>query len=235
MTTWWTRLALLSMVSFACQGGVPVVVESTFDQLIPGVEAKNIIAAPLPGWYQGQIGSRLFYVSADARFLLDGQIFDLNSQQNLTEAALNGVRQELLRGVDESTMVVFKAPKERYQITVFTDVDCGYCRKLHNSMAAYHDRGISVRYLAYPRAGMGSKTAQIMQSAWCADDRAGALTLAKQGLPIESIDCTNPVAQHYQLGNDLGVNGTPAILFDSGQLVPGFMAAPQLLKMLEKG
>ena len=101
-------------------------------------------------------------------------------------------------------------------------------------MAQYHQRGISVRYLAFPRAGMGSKTAKIMQSAWCSDDRGDALSRAKQGAKLPPAKCDNPVEEHYQLGNAVGVNGTPAIVFDSGKLVPGFVDADQLIQMLEQ-
>ncbi len=228
-------IVLVATTSRAQSTRIPAAVASTFNNLIPGVEAKKIKPAPVPGWYQGQVGSRIFYVNTDASFLLDGQIFDLKSQENLTDNALNEVRRELLAGVDEASMVIFKAPKQRYQITVFTDIDCGYCRKLHQSMAAYHRQGITVRYLAFPRAGMGSHTADVMAAVWCAKDRAKALTQAKQGKELAQRDCKNPVAEHYQLGNAMGVNGTPAIVFDSGKLIPGFVEAAQLRKMLAQG
>jgi len=234
MKTRWLHLLLSFVFSSACFGEVPEVVKNTLNQVIPGVSAKHIKPAPLPGWYQGQVGSRLLYVNADGTYLLDGQIFDLRNQENLTENALNSVRQELLASVDESTMIIFKAREERYQVTVFTDIDCGYCRKLHNTMKDYHDRGISVRYLAYPRAGIGSRTAKVMESAWCAEDRANALTQAKRGQKIEQLECKNPVEQHYELGNAMGVNGTPAILLDSGKMVPGFVDARRLIKVLEQ-
>ena len=229
----WLFVPLFFLVSLVSHGQVPVVIETTFNHLIPGVPAENIKEAPMPGWYQGQVGTRIFYLNAGATHLLDGQVFDIESRENLTENALNGARKQLLATLDPSSMVVFKAPNERHQITVFTDVDCGYCRKLHNSMADYHQRGITVRYLAYPRAGIGSKTGKIMQAAWCADDPKAALSSAKRGETIDSTDCDNPVAKHYQVGNAIGVNGTPAILFDSGKLVPGFVKAEQLLEMLE--
>lgn len=235
VTIRWSYLWLAFVISCSSHAEVPELVQTTFNRLVPGVAAINIEAAPIEGWYQGQVGSRLLYVNADASRLLDGQIFDLNSRENLTENALNSVRQQLMAAVDESSMIIFRAPEERYQVSVFTDVDCGYCRKLHNSMARYHQRGISVRYLAFPRAGMGSKTAKIMQSVWCSDDRGDALSRAKQGEKLTSGQCDDPVEEHYHLGNAVGVNGTPAIVFESGRLVPGFVDADQLMQMLDQG
>lgn len=235
MTIRWFSLLLLLAFTLPCKGEVPLAVKRVFSQLVPGEIGKNITEAPLPGWFQGQVGSRLFYVDSTGEFLLDGQVFNLKTRTNLTAIALNTFRQELLSGVDEASMVLFKAPDERYRVSVFTDVDCGYCRKLHNSMADYHRLGISVQYLAYPRAGMGTPTARIMESAWCADDPVKALTRAKQGKKIKQLECTNPIIDHYRLGNALGVKGTPAILLESGHLVPGFVEAPQLLQMLEQG
>ncbi|MDF1817289.1 MAG: DsbC family protein [Immundisolibacteraceae bacterium] len=230
----WSLVPLFCLVSVVCYGQIPVAVESTFNRLIPGVLAKNIKQAPMSGWYQGQVGSRIFYLNETATYLLDGHVFDVKNRENLTENALKGARRQLMATLDVSSMVVFEAPDERHQITVFTDVDCGYCRKLHNTLPDYHKRGITVRYLAYPRAGVNSKTGKIMQSAWCAENPGEALTDAKQGQRIDDVECENPVAEHYQVGNAIGVNGTPAILFDSGQLVPGFVKAGQLLKMLNE-
>ena len=235
MTTRRCSLLLLIMFTLPSMAEVPLAVKRVFNQLVPGEMGKNIAEAPLPGWFQGQVGSRIFYVDSTGEFLLDGQVFNLKTRTNLTNVALNSFRQELLTGVDEASMVLFKAPDERYRVSVFTDFDCGYCRKLHNHMADYHRLGISVQYLAYPRSGIGTRTARIMESAWCAEDPVKALTRAKQGKKIDQLECTNPVIDHYRLGNALGVKGTPAILLESGQLVPGFVEAPQLLQMLEQG
>ena len=227
-------IGLLLMSSGITASEVPALVKQRLNQTVDGYQATHIKQAPMPGWFQGQVGPRLFYISSDGRFLMEGHLFDWTTQQNLTAEALKQYRRGVIEGIDESSMITFKAPEERYVISVFTDIDCGYCRKLHANMGQYHKRGISVRYLAFPRAGIGSASYREMVSAWCADDPAAALTDAKQGQQIDALDCDSPVASHYQIGHDLGVNGTPALLLESGRMVPGFVDAPRLLELLEK-
>ena len=148
--------------------------------------------------------------------------------RNLTSVAeASGIAQVLDR-VDASDMVVFAPEEPKTHITVFTDVDCGYCRKLHSEVEQLNNLGIEVRYMAFPRGGMQSPAAQVMQSVWCADNRQQAMTSAKQGKTVEEVTCTNPVAQEYELGKQLGVQGTPAIFLANGVMIPGYQPAQQL-------
>ena len=228
-------ITMLCMMSSSLQADeIPWLVKERLNKTLEGYQASEIKLAPIPGWYQGQVGPRLLYISGDGRFLMDGQLIDLSARQNLTENALMQFRKGIIDGIDESTMISFQAPDERHVITVFTDIDCGYCRKLHAAMDNYHKLGISVRYLAYPRAGIGSGSYRLMESAWCAEDQAEALTNAKRGKQIDTLKCDSPVASHYQIGHDLGVTGTPAILLESGKLVPGFVDAKRLYELLER-
>ena len=233
------QLVLVTLVLLLAGGSsqadeIPWLVKQRLNATIEGYEATAIKQAPVPGWFQGQLGSRLLYISADARFLMDGQLIDLTTRQNLTQDTLKEYRKGVLDGIEEETMIVYAAPDQRHVITVFTDIDCGYCRKLHAAMDDYHKLGISVRYLAYPRAGIGSSSYRLLESAWCVDDQAMALTRAKQGQQIDALECDSPVASHYQIGHDLGVTGTPAILLDSGRMVPGFVDAPRLNELLKR-
>ena len=134
----------------------------------------------------------------------------------------------MLDRVDASDMVVFAPEEPKTHITVFTDVDCGYCRKLHSEVEQLNNLGIEVRYMAFPRGGMQSPAAQVMQSVWCADNRQQAMTSAKQGKTVEEKTCANPVAQEYELGKQLGVQGTPAIFLANGVMIPGYQPAQQL-------
>ncbi|MBL4623389.1 MAG: thioredoxin fold domain-containing protein [Immundisolibacteraceae bacterium] len=227
--------AMLCMLSGILNADeIPWLVKDRLNKSLEGYQATEITLAPIPGWYQGQVGPRLLYISADGRFLMDGQLIDLAARENLTENALMQFRRGVIDGVDQSSMITFNAPEQRHVITVFTDIDCGYCRKLHSAMDDYHKFGISVRYLAYPRAGIGSGSYRLMESAWCADDKASALTNAKRGKQIDSLTCDSPVASHYQIGHDLGVTGTPAILLESGKMLPGFVDAERLYELLER-
>ena len=132
-------------------------------------------------------------------------------------------------------MIVF-APegKPSYTITVFTDIDCGYCRKLHGEMAGYNAEGIKVQYLFYPRAGEGSPSFAKAVSVWCADDRRTALTDAKAGKSIPDKTCPNPVKEHLELGEKMGVSGTPAIVLENGEMVPGYIPPKRLAAMLKE-
>jgi len=161
----------------------------------------------------------------------------LNSVQidfgNLAEQDRVEKRQALMASVDVHDMVVFPAGGERKAIiNVFTDVDCGYCRKLHQEVPELNELGVEVRYLAYPRAGIGSRSYEKIVSAWCSDDRKGAITALKAGEEIPDSNCTNPVASQYELGHEVGVSGTPAIVLEDGRLLPGYMPADQLVQAI---
>lgn len=200
-----------------------------------GVEPGQIREAPLEGLYEIRLGAQLAYVSADGRYLVQGDIIDLAGQANLTEARRAEMRLELLGEVPESRMIVFPATgKEKHVITVFTDIDCGYCRRLHAEIDRLNAGGVTVHYLFYPRAGVGSASWRKAQNVWCAGDRNAALTRAKRGEEIESPDCGGgPVMEHYQLGERIGVSGTPAIITGEGDFIRGYLPAPQLLRLLD--
>ena len=152
----------------------------------------------------------------------------------LTETAQTKIRKDLLAGIDTSKQITFAPENPDYDLTVFTDLDCGYCRKLHSQIQAYNDNGIAIHYMAFPRAGIGSHSYEKAVSVWCADDQKAALTLAKQGAEPDPEQCDNPVADQYQLGIALGVTGTPALLTSDGTLIPGYMAPEKLRARLDQ-
>ena len=130
-------------------------------------------------------------------------------------------------------MVVFSAiGEEKAHISVFTDVDCGYCRMLHREVPKLNDMGVTVRYLAYPRAGVGSESYEKLVNIWCSADPQEWMTKAKQGMEVPENKCANPVAEHFQLGNSVGVRGTPSIVLDNGKFIPGYLTADKLAKEL---
>ncbi len=197
--------------------------------------APDVIApSAIEGLKEVVYGTDVYYITPDGRYLVSGSMFDLASQNNLTEQRLSGLRQDILKGVDESSMIVFKADgKQKHMITVFTDIDCVYCRKLHSGMAQMNKLGITVRYMAYPRAGIGSPSYDKAVSVWCAEDRNKAMNEAKNDGKVVPKKCENPVAQEYKLGQKLGVNGTPAILLEDGHLMPGYAPPERLFALLE--
>lgn len=204
------------------------------DQRIPVVSVK---AAQLEGMYEVELGSgETLYSDAKGEYFLLGQLYQLSDEKgfvNLTETKMNVQRVALLDAIPAAEKVSFKADGvEKTSVYVFTDVDCPYCRKLHNEVPELQAMGISVEYLAFPRQGPGTPTFKKMTNIWCAEDKVKAMTLSKQGKSLENIECSNPVLAQYQLGQKVGVTGTPAIITADGQLIPGYMPAEQLAAKL---
>lgn len=194
----------------------------------------SIKATPVSGVYEAKFGTELIYVSADGRYFFSGDLIDGTSRTNLSEQSRTVERKEMLAKVEDKDAVIFKAKGEqKHLLTVFTDVDCGYCVKLHKEVNQLNEAGVSVRYLAYPRAGIGSESYKKVVNVWCADDKLDAMTKSKAGETIASKECDNPVAKEFELGQKLGVNGTPALFTEDGTMIPGYRPADQLVKMLD--
>lgn len=201
---------------------------------LPGVSAENVGRSPVPGLYEVMVGPIVVYVSADGRFLVRGEIHDLQSDKNLTQERVAAARVRTLADLDDDELIVFGEPGLEHSVTVFTDVSCGYCRELHSKIEEYNKRGIRIRYAAFPRNGLASNTWQKMEEVWCAKDRNKALTMAKLDREFTSSHCGGEhVTEQWQLGRMLGVRGTPAIFTESGQLLPGYLPPNELLKRLQ--
>lgn len=199
-----------------------------------GLEVTAIADSPVPGLLQLITNRGLFYTSDDGKFFLQARVFNLDEgMRNETESALSGVR---LQGISEfsDSYIEFKAENEKYVVTVFTDITCGYCRKLHAEIDQYNDLGITVRYLAFPRGGLQSRSYQDMVSVWCATDQQQAMTDAKMGESIDQAKCANQVEQQYVFGQKIGVGGTPNIILPDGTLVGGYQPANVLIKSLKE-
>jgi thiol:disulfide interchange protein DsbC len=197
------------------------------------VRPDSIKPTPVAGIYEVAYGTEVVYFTADGRYMFNGSLFDMNTRQDLTDQTRNGARKAALDSLDEGEMVVYTPKDPKHTITVFTDVDCPYCRKLHAEMSQYQDLGIKVRYLLFPRTGVGSPSYKKAVSVWCADDRNKAMDLAKQGKPVKEKTCENPVKEQMRVGQVIGVRGTPAILFENGQIVPGYRPAKEIGVLLD--
>lgn len=208
-------------------------VEAKIRSLVPNATTIAVSETPIAGVLQVQINSDIVYVTSDGQYLLQGQIMDIDTKSNLTDQAKSGIRLSLLTDVKLDEQITFAPEKPEYELLVFTDIDCGYCRKLHNEMAGYNEQGIAIHYMAFPRAGIGSDSYDKFVSVWCSDDQREALTLAKNGTDPEPQKCPNPIADQYELGREVGVTGTPAILTSDGTLIPGYMPPEQLRQRLE--
>ena len=196
------------------------------------MSVSGVANSPIDSILQVMTERGIFYVSDDAKYLLHGRIYNMDAEmRNETEAALVGVRKEGIAQF-ENDVIEFKAENERHRITVFTDITCGYCRKLHAEIADYNAQGITVRYLAFPRAGAGSKAYNDMVSVWCAANKQEAMTQAKAGENVATKSCETKIMEQYQFGQQVGVTGTPAIIFEDGTMEPGYRPAAQLAQIL---
>lgn len=208
-------------------------IRNSLSVLLPGLLPDEIRSTPVPNLFEVTFGGRIVYLTADGRYLLQGKIIDLETRTEITEERLSELKSAALAKIKEDQMVIYGPDDAKDTVTVFTDIDCGYCRKLHSEMARYNEEGIRIRYLFYPRAGIGSDSYKKAVSVWCADDRRAAMDQAKAGKDIPQRDCENPVEEHYNLGQAVGVTGTPALLLEGGELVPGYVPAHKLRKALD--
>lgn len=203
---------------------------------LPALNITTIEATPFSGLFEvSSTSDQPLLVSADGKYIIAGEVYQLDGHKitNLTEQKREIGRAATMASIPESEKLSFKPEGEtKATITVFTDIDCGYCRKLHKEVPKLNAMGIRVDYLGYPRAGVGSNSYNKLVSAWCADDPMDAMTKAKNGTVIPPKSCDNPIASHLQLGQKVGVSGTPAIVLDSGKLLPGYAPADTLAKQL---
>jgi thiol:disulfide interchange protein DsbC len=203
---------------------------------IPGAKPDELRETPIPGIYELTRGPDVAYVTSDGKYAIAGDLYDMGSNDNLTEKSRRGERQKLIAAIPESQMVVFAPRDPKYTVTVFTDVDCQYCRKLHSQIAEYNRLGIKVRYLFYPRSGPDTESWEKAEEVWCSTNRGEALTRAKRGEEITGPKhCGgSPVARQYALGQEIGVRGTPAIVLDSGEMLPGYLPPAMLAQHLRQ-
>ncbi|MDB5971038.1 MAG: Thiol:disulfide interchange protein [Hydrocarboniphaga sp.] len=203
---------------------------------MPDLAPEAVRASPMPGVYEIQIGMNFGYVTADGRYLIAGDLTDLKTRQEITEDRRREARVALIDKIDRAGFIEF-APETtpaKYTVTVFTDVDCGYCRMLHRQIKDYNALGIAVRYVFFPRTGPNTPSYYQAEEVWCSADRKAALTKAKTGVDLNSDkSCANPVMEHLQAAAQLGLRGTPSIVLPSGELVPGYRAPADLLQVLQ--
>lgn len=195
--------------------------------------------SPLPGFYQVIAAGQLVYISDDGKYMIHGDLVDLGAHRNLSDAAWAAFRKSELAKVPAAQRIVYAPPHPTHTITVFTDVNCGYCRALHKHMADFNKAGIAVEYVAWPRegvtttAGNDTPTYKEMVSVWCAPDRKRAFDDATEGTAPKAATCANPVKAQFDLGVKLGVSGTPTIVAEDGRLLGGYLAPDELLKALK--
>lgn len=228
-------IAALSFVATAtpvlAQSGESAV-RGAIETLVPNAKIDSIAESVVPGIFEVTIEGRVVYVTAEGRYLIQGSIFDIPNRVDITEASRSKVRREALAQVTTGR-IVFAPPNPKYRLTVFTDIDCGYCRKMHEHITEYNSAGISIEYMFFPRAGIGSDSYQKAVSVYCSTNQQKAMTDAKAGVALDRKECDNPIASQYTLSQQIGVTGTPAVFTEDGTQLGGYMPPDQLLQRLE--
>ncbi|MCP8348842.1 bifunctional protein-disulfide isomerase/oxidoreductase DsbC [Pseudomonas sp. FBF18] len=228
-------LALASSFAVAAANDAEQAIRKSLQSLESEIPVDSIAASPVNGLYEVKLkGGRVLYASADGQFLVQGYLFQIQDGKpvNLTEKAERVAIAKTINAIPASEMVVYPAKGEtKSHITVFTDTTCPYCHKLHAEVPELNKRGIEVRYVAFPRQGLGSSGDQQLQAVWCSTDRKAAMDKMVDGKEIKAAKCENPVSRQFQMGQSIGVNGTPAIVLEDGQVIPGYQPAPQVAKL----
>jgi thiol:disulfide interchange protein DsbC len=202
--------------------------------LMPGMDISDVKQLENTGMYEAVVNGDVLYFSKDLRYAFKGDVVEIATRENITEAKRIDIRKQALAEIKPADLIVYPSDESKFTITVFTDIDCGYCRKLHQQIDDYNKQGITVRYMAFPRAGVGSESYDKAVNVWCADDRQKAMTMSKQGKTVASKQCENPVKAQYELGGRMGVQGTPAIFLESGDIIPGYVPPVKLREILEQ-
>ena len=202
--------------------------------VFPESNDARISESSIQGLYTISIGSQVFYMSQNGKFILQGDIYDAETGANLTERDRISARKDFLNQLDEEEMVIFAPDEFQHTVTVFTDVDCGYCRKFHSEIDEVMEQGIRVRYLFFPRTGPDTESWEKAEKVWCSQDRHSAITKAKQGKSLRAKICSEtPVQKHYSLGQMFMVQGTPTMVSDKGKIIIGYLPAGVLKDRLE--
>lgn len=230
-------MLVIGLFSFSVQAATPEeMILKKLEGASPNIPVDEIRPSLIESIYEVELKTgEVLYSTADGGYIFTGDLYQVAPQgfKNISEERRMTARATEISNLDESQMIVFPAKGEQKgQITVFTDIDCVYCRKLHKEVPELNEMGIKVRYLGFPRAGIGSGSYYSMVSVWCSENQQNAMTRAKLGESIEEKQCENPIADQYRLGQKLGVQGTPAIFLEDGRLLPGYMPAKRLATAL---
>jgi len=227
-------LGLLMLAGLPAQAGPKENITGALHKLFPDMHITRIRQSQIPGLYEVMSGSQLYYVSGDGKYLLKGNLYDLQQKRNLSEVQRAAARDKILNALPASDYIEFAPKHPKHTIYVFTDVTCPFCRKLHSQIGELNKGGLAVRYLAFPRNGIKSHAYKEMVSVWCAADRQSALTEAKLGKKLPTRQCKNPVKKDFNLGQDMGVHGTPTIYTADGKSLGGYKPPDELLKLVAK-
>jgi thiol:disulfide interchange protein DsbC len=203
-------------------------------ELAPEIIVDEIVPTQIPGLYELRIGPRIVYVTTNGRYMIQGRIVDMQARRNLTEPSVRSARVKAIEALGEENMLVSGGKDLQRTVTVFTDIDSGSSRQLHRQLDSYHRRGIRIRYLFFPRAGLLSPSYKKAVSVWCSKDPLATMDSAARGEKVKQRNCPNPIAGHMLLGEQLGVTTTPTLILPDGGVLPGYVAPDPLADYLQK-
>ena len=230
---WVAAFGMFVSAGIAAQDKPEAVIGAALKSLNAEIKVDDMRPAPIAGLYEVTLAGQVVYVTADGKYLIQGMILDIPSKLDLTEVRRSELRRDLLASAPVSQRIVFKPKGEvKHHVAVFTDIDCGYCRELHKHIGEYNERGIQIEYMMFPRAGVGSDSFRKAVAAWCSKDQQGSLTKAKAGEDPGTATCVNPIEAQYNLGQQMGVTGTPTLVFPDGSVAPGYVTPEQLEQRL---
>lgn len=230
---WMAAVGMFVSAGLAAQDKPDAAIAASLKTLNANIKVDEVRETPIAGLFEVNLGGQIVYMTADGKYLVQGSLMDVPGKIDLTEQRRAGLRRGLLANAPSSQRIVFKPKGEvKHTVTVFTDIDCGYCRELHKHMAEYNDRGIQIEYMLFPRAGVGSESYRKAVAAWCSKNQQEALTKAKAGEDPGNATCVNPIEAQYNLGQQVGVTGTPTLVFPDGSVAPGYVTPDQLEQRL---
>lgn len=203
-------------------------------EIAPQARVQTIAPMPIAGLYQVIAQGQVLYLTGDGRYLIQGDAFDVKTRTPLNSLTMNRLRRDAIAKLDRNQMVRYAPANPKYTVTVFTDVDCPYCKAFHANIAEINKLGIAVDYLFWPRSGLNTPSAQKAIDVWCASDRQAALSHAFEGDTPRYAECPSPVAHDFKLGIDLGVDGTPTVIADNGVVLGGYVDPQELLRRLQQ-
>lgn len=213
---------------------IRLVLSTVVTQSNPDKIEKSVLTGFYVASYGTKTGIKIIYISNDGHYVFNGELIDTIQQINLTERKKSLSRLQVMKSVSDDDMIIFSPSETKHTVTVFTDIDCTYCRKFHRDMDKHLNNGVRIRYMLFPRAGVNSISYRKAVAVWCADDRNQALTDAKAGKGIDMKTCENPVMKHMRIANMLGLTGTPMLILDDGTKIGGYVSPVQLMQYLDK-
>ena len=225
-------LASFSIPALADEPSLDEVRQSVTEKF-PRISPESINRGPVDGLLEIRQGALVAYLTEDGRYLGQGELIDLEQNRNLTQEAISAGRLELMSGDAVASAITFGPDDADHTVTVFTDIDCTFCRKLHREIQSYNEAGIAVRYLFYPRSGPNTRSWEKAEEVWCADNRRQAMTDAKNDKALKAANCdASAIAEQFEIGLSVGLNGTPAIVLPNGDLISGYVPAQDLAQRI---